>query len=82
MFQLTLPGNSSSPREVRTGTKAEAIDRYCLLAYSPRFAQPAFLYSLGPPANGWQHPSRAGHSHISNIIIKKIYHRLANKLIW
>lgn len=39
-------------RDLEAGTEVEAIEDHCLMACSSSPAQPAFLYSLRPPAQG------------------------------
>ena len=63
-------------RNLEAGADAEAMDGCCLLACSPWFAQSAFLYHPGPPAQGWHHSQRAGPlSH--QPLTKKMAYRLA-----
>lgn len=50
----------------------------CLLTCSPGYAQLAFLYIPGPPAQGWQHSQWVGPSHQSTV--REMAHRLAYRL--
>lgn len=73
LFHLTAYSPSSSETQDknrrqkpggRNHTEAETMGECCLLASSPCFAQPAFLYISGPPAQGRCHPQQAGPFHL------------------
>ena len=49
-FSLEFIFKGIQVRNQETGTEAEAMEGCSSLAWSPWFAQPAFLYHPGPPA--------------------------------
>lgn len=53
--QLTVHGGRSQ-QKLKPTTEAEAMEKHWLLSSSSGLAQPNFLYSLGPPVQGWHHP--------------------------
>jgi hypothetical protein len=55
--ECIMKGNQG--RNLEAGTNAEAIKEYCLLAWSPWLAQPAFVYHPGPPYPGWHDMGRS-----------------------
>lgn len=69
--QSTTEGSQGRCPEV--GTEAEAVERHCLMAFSPWLAQDAFLHHPGAPALAGTAPSRLGSS--SSLLIKKIQYR-------
>lgn len=51
--------------EVSAGPWKQELKEILLTGLLSLAAQPAFLYQLGPPAQRWHHPQRAGPSHSS-----------------
>jgi hypothetical protein len=53
-------------RNLEARSEAEAMMECCLLACFPWLLQSAFLYNLGPWAQGWPHPPWPGPFHINH----------------
>jgi hypothetical protein len=51
---------------LKKGTEKEILERWFLLACSPRLTQPAFLYKPGPPAQKWNGSHWARTFHINH----------------
>lgn len=45
--------------------EAETMEKHCLLPCFPWLTQLSFLYSPGPPAQGWHHLHRTVPTHIN-----------------
>jgi hypothetical protein len=60
-FSSSIMKGGRSPRSGHgADTAAKAMEEHYLLACSPGFAQSAFLYNPGSPAQGWHCPEQAG----------------------
>lgn len=53
-FVVHYPGKSG--QEPKAGTDSKSVEEYFLLACSSWLAQPTFLYTQGPCAQGWHQP--------------------------
>lgn len=53
-------------RDLETGADAEAREECSMLASLSLPAQPAFLWNLGPPAQGWYYLQRSEPSPINH----------------